>query len=409
MENYESPKEKSLRALLVRRGGFTMKKVYSEFLLGDMKAAYIKEEETGRVELVLLPGDADYEPAKKEMPYADSLIQIKLAGDAYKGAFAGGRSMRESGSVEALVFAGQQAVEEDVATQIHTRFTDARGYAYEHMLIWEKGKKSLLSYTVFENHSAHTAELEMLSSFSMGGISPYISSDEWGQIRVHRLRSVWSMEGRLQTQLLEDLQLEPSWCGHGVRCERFGQVGSMPVNGYFPYAVVEDTKSDIFWGAQLMHNASWQMEFYRRGDDLQLSGGLADYDFGHWKKEIAPGETFTTPTAILSVCRGGGIDNISQRMTASIEAAVDAGPASEQELPVIFNEYCTTWGCPSHENICAIVDAIKDKGFSYFVIDCGWYKQEGVPWDVAMGDYRISKELFPEGLQKTVDAIKQNG
>ncbi|MGN1171371.1 MAG: glycoside hydrolase family 36 protein, partial [Lachnospiraceae bacterium] len=97
------------------------------------------------------------------------------------------------------------------------------------------------------------------------------------------------------------------------------------------------------------------------------------------------------------------------RMTAALETAVDAGPASEQELPVIFNEYCTTWGCPSHENICAIVDTIKVKGFSYFVIDCGWYKQEGIPWDVAMGDYRISKELFPEGLQKTVDYIKANG
>lgn len=34
-----------------------MKKVYSEFILGDMKAAYMKEDETGRVELVLLPGD----------------------------------------------------------------------------------------------------------------------------------------------------------------------------------------------------------------------------------------------------------------------------------------------------------------------------------------------------------------
>lgn len=96
-------------------------------------------------------------------------------------------------------------------------------------------------------------------------------------------------------------------------------------------------------------------------------------------------------------------------MTAAVEAAVETGPVSEQELPVIFNEYCTTWGCPSHENICAIVDAIKDKGFSYFVIDAGWYKQEGVPWDLAMGDYRTSPELFPEGMQKTADVIKAGG
>lgn len=386
-----------------------MKCLYSEFLLGDMKAVYVQDEETGSVELVLLPADACYEPAYKEKPYPDSLVQVKLAGDAYQGAYAGGRTLRQSASVCALALEGQEKQEQDGKIEICTILKDARGYVYKHFLIWQVGKKHLLSYTVFENHTGAAAELELLSSFSLAGISPFISSDEWGRIQVHRIRSVWSMEGRLETQLLEDLQLEPSWGGHAVRCERFGQVGSMPVNGWFPYVAVEDTKSDIFWGAQLMHNASWQMELYRRGDDLNVSGGLADYDFGHWKKRIASGECFTSPVAILSVCRGGGIDRISQRMTAALEETVDDGPEAEQELPIIFNEYCTTWGCPSHENICKIVDAIKDKGFAYFVIDCGWYKQEGIPWDVAMGDYRISGELFPEGLQKTVDYIKAHG
>lgn len=386
-----------------------MKQVYSEIRLGDMKAVYVQDEETCSMELVLLPEDASYEPAYREKPYPDSMVQVKLVGDAYRGAYAGGRTMRESASVEALIFDRQQVEKQGEKTEVRTVFRDERGYVYRHILTWQDKNQSLFSHTVFENHSTQEAELELLSSFSLGGISPFVSSEEWGQIRVHRIRGVWSMEGRTESQLLEELQLEPSWGGHAVRSERFGQVGSMPVNGYFPYAVIEDTKSDIFWGAQLMHNASWQMELYRRGDDLNISGGLADYDFGHWKKKVAPGEQFTTPTAILSVCRGGGIDKISQRLTAAIEAAVDAGPAPEQELPIIFNEYCTTWGCPSHENICAIVDKIREKGFSYFVIDCGWYKQEGVPWDVAMGDYRISQELFPEGLQKTVDYIKESG
>lgn len=386
-----------------------MKKVYSEFILGDMKTCYVQDEETGSMELVLLPADMAYEVAYREKPYPDSLVQVKLVGDTYAGGYAGGRTMRQNASVDALVFEEQKKKEDNGETVICTVLTDARGYRYRHFLRWKEGKKSLLSHTEFENVSKEKVGLELLSSFSLGGISPFVGADEAGKLKLHRIRSVWSMEGREESQVIEDLQLEPSWGGHAVRCERFGQVGSMPVNGYFPYAVMEDVKSDLFWGAQICHNASWQMEVYRRGDDVNLSGGLADYDFGHWMKEIAPGETFVTPTAILSVCRGGGIDEISQRMTAAVEDAVNQGPASEQELPIIFNEYCTTWGCPSHENICGILDAIKDKGFSYFVIDCGWYKQEGVPWDVAMGDYRVSKELFPEGLDKTVDAIKAHG
>lgn len=191
--------------------------------------------------------------------------------------------------------------------------------------------------------------------------------------------------------------------------ERFGQVGSMPVNQYFPSLILEDSKNDVFWGAMLAHNASWQMEIYRKDDGISISGGIADREFGHWLKEINSGEMFTTPSAILSVCKGGGCDRISQRMTSCLNEVLDQGPENEQSLPVIFNEYCTTWGCPSHENICGILKAIKGKGFDYFVIDCGWYKEEGIPWYNVMGDYNISKELFPEGLDKTVEAIKATG
>lgn len=433
-----------------------MKKQYSEYLLGDMRACYVQDEETGSMELVLLPADMAYEVACREKPYPDSLIQVKLVGDTYAGAYAGGRTMRQNPSVAAMVFERQEVkrdgdveVREDGArrlasegseeeagnrecggreadiwrlvsenqkvmgeggrTVICTVFADKRGYRYRHFLVWKEGKKSLLSFTAFENNTREKAGLELFSSFSLGGISPFVGADESGYLKLHRIRSVWSMEGRVETQVFEDMQLEPSWGGHAVRCERFGQVGSMPVNGYFPFAVVEDAKSDVFWGAMICHNASWQMEIYRRGDDAAFSGGLADHDFGHWMKEIAPGETFVSPAAILSVCRGGGIDGISQRMTAALDDVLDQGPASEQTLPVIFNEYCTTWGCPSHENICGILEAIKDKGISYFVIDCGWFKEEGVPWDISMGDYRVSKELFPQGLDKTVKAINDHG
>ena len=130
---------------------------------------------------------------------------------------------------------------------------------------------------------------------------------------------------------------------------------------------------------------------------------------GQWWKRVAPGESFLTPTAILSVCNGGGVDRISQRLTLSGSRILENAPESEQSLPIIFNEYCTTWGCPSHENISEILKVIKDKGISYFVIDCGWYKEEGIPWDIAMGDYQVSGELFPEGLEKTTEAIREAG
>jgi alpha-galactosidase len=263
-------------------------------------------------------------------------------------------------------------------------------------------------YTTFKNESETPVTLEMLSSFELGNLTPFEPDDAPDTLLLHRLRSKWSHEGRLHTETIEDLQLEPSWSSWSVSSERFGQLGSMPVKKFFPFIAVEDKKHHVLWGAQLAHEASWQMEAYRQDDCLHISGGLADREFGHWMKELKQGEELVTPYAILSVCEGD-IDLLCHRLTEAGQRYVDAGPASEQELPVLFNEYCTTWGCPSHENICGILKAIDKKGFDYFVIDCGWFKAEGVPWDISMGDYEVSSALFPEGLDKTVAQIRAYG
>lgn len=383
--------------------------LFREYTLGDMKCEYYIDSDTRNVELVLVPGSETAGVWEKKKQSIDSLIQIKLAGDTYPGGYAGGKTMRQGESVAKFQYKEQIMIRKENGVEICTTLSDSRGYEAKHYLSWITDSKYLKIYSTFQNISNQTVKLEMISSFSLGGISPFLEGDGHDRMKVHRFRSVWSMEGRLETKSIEELQLEPSWAGHAVRSERFGQAGSMPVNQYFPSLILEDSDHNIFWGAMLAHNASWQMEIYRKDDGISISGGIADREFGHWMKEIHPSELFSTPHAIVSVCKDGGCDRISQRMTSCLNETLDHGPESEQSLPVIFNEYCTTWGCPSHDNICGILEAIKGRGFDYFVIDCGWYKEQGIPWDISMGDYNVSKELFPDGLEKTVEAIKYHG
>lgn len=379
------------------------------YILGDMQCLYFFDSENGQTDMTLLPASVEYKEGKKEKPYTDSLVQIHILGDDSPGGYSQGRTMRQGASTYGFRFKAQDVADIEGGKEICTTLEDKRGLVLKHYITWQEGDPFVTCRTVFQNKSVSPVSLGLLSSFSVGKISPFVASRDEGCLYVHRLRSVWSMEGRLETRPAEDFQLEPSWGGHAVRCERFGEAGSMPVNGYFPYLVIEDKKSGILWGAQLAHNASWQMEVYRRGDNISMSGGLADREFGHWVKSVDAGGEFATPEAILSVCRGGGIDCISQRMTRYAEHFANSAPESEQSLPIVFNEYCTTWGNPSHENIKSILEAIKGKGISYFVIDCGWYKTEGVPWDISMGDYNESKNLFPEGLDKTVRMIHDAG
>jgi Alpha-galactosidase len=378
-----------------------------EYKFGDMIALYHIDEDSKNVELEIIPDNYKDRIVSNKKHSIDSLVQLKLAGDIYPGGYAGGNTMRQGESTIRLGYKQQDYFSFDDKKEVITVLEDSRGYIIEHHLIWFLNSQSIETYTSLENLSNDEISIEMISSFSLGGITPFVEKDAYDTLKVHRLRSVWSMEGRLESRSIEDLQLEPCWADHAIRAERFGQVGSMPVNRYFPYIAVEDSKNNIFWGAQLAHNASWQMELYRRDDCLAISGGLADREFGSWMKTLSKNEKFTTPKAIISVCGNGDIDKISQRLTSSIDRGVDEGPEVEQDLPIIFNEYCTTWGCPSHENISNIVEKIKDKGFTYFVIDCGWYKEKDVPWDISMGDYNPSEDLFSEGLEKTVDVIRK--
>ena len=198
--------------------------------------------------------------------------------------------------------------------------------------------------------------------------------------------------------------MEPSWARHGVRWERFGQVGSLPVNGWFPWMVLEDAENGVFWGCLLAHNASWQMEVCRQDDAVALTGGLADYGFGHWRKTLRPGARFQSPPAYLTVCRGKDVDDAARRLVHAMDADIPAAP-----LPLFFNEYCTTWGVPSAQSVTAQLACLRGKGFTHFVMDAGWYKPEDNNWEDALGDYQVSRALFPGGIEKTVEAIRAEG
>lgn len=384
--------------------------VLQEYKLGDMVARYLINRDSMQVGFQLLPENVSQENIVTDNCFMESLIQYKLTGDIYNEAYAGGCSMRNGESVRKLKFSEQTDEFVGEQLQVNTIMMDEDGHRLIHHLVWLKNMPYVRISCTFENQSKTNCCLEMFESFSLGGLSPYMQGDGNGTLWLHRVRSVWSQEGRHEAIPVEDLQLEPAWDPHAVRCERFGQAGSMPVNRFFPFAAIEDRKNHVFWGAQIAHPASWQMEVYRKDNGLALSGGLADRELGHWMKNVEPGKNFTTPEAIVSTAHTDSFDIFTGRLTTAglVEGFLKA-PESEQDLSIVFNEYCTTWGNPSHENICEIVDAIKGKGFKYFVIDCGWYKENGIPWDIGMGDYEVSSELFPDGMEKTVQVIKDAG
>lgn len=384
------------------------REIIKSFIFGDMLVNYLKDKDE-LVTLELIPLGMENEVKREGKIFRpDSLIQAKLVGDKYPGTLAGGVSMNNGETVENMKYDHQEVIKTENDTTVRTYLNDGKKHIFVHVLKYTKGDYALGCYSEFINENEDTATLEYITSFSIGNVTPFEYGPATESLNLYRVRSKWSHEGRLIKESAEELQLENSWVNWHPISVRFGQRGSMPVREYSPFGAVEDRKNNVIWAAQLAIECSYQMEFYRRDHALCFMGGLADREFGHWMKNVKTNEVFTTPMAIITVCQGD-IDYASQRMTAYGNKYLKKNPECEESLPVLFNEYCTTWGLPSHDNIKNIVEAIKGHDIKYFVIDAGWYVEEGRGWGDGMGDYIPSPKLFPNGIKYTIDMIKDAG
>ncbi len=399
----------------------------AEYLLGDLLVRY--QAPADRPEawgLSILPAalagraveprewlDA---PAVRDLPAAwnqirawevDPLVHVHVAGDAYPGGYAQGRTLRDSATTQGLAVREHVREEHAGLTVLRTTLVAAGGLVCVHEVIFEGKSGTLEIRTSAENPTDRPLTLEFLSAFSLGGVTPFAADDAAGRLRVHRFRSAWSAEARHEVRSVEELQLERSWIGHGVRSERFGQAGSLPVNGWFPTVGLEDTIAGVTWLAQLATPGTWQLEISRRADQLALSGGGADRLSGEWRRVLQPGESFEAPAAFLTVV-AGPLEAAADRLVAAQRARAAARPAGEEEMPIVFNEWCTSWGHPTHDKLVQLADRLAGSGVKYLVIDDGWAERPGDKFQ-QNGDWRVNRKAFPGGLKATTDALRARG
>ena len=384
-----------------------MGKILSQTVLGGLCALY-RQDEAGTADLLLVPAGTEADICRADCA-PEPLVQAKLAEDDAPAYFSGGRTMRNSPTTRAINYTGQTVRHEPDRAVITTTLTDLLGLRYTHVLTLFADNPAAEVQVTVENTGTAPHTLEMLSSFTLGSLSPYSEGLAPGTLVIHRMRSTWSAEGRLESRPAEDLQLEPSWKQYSANSVRFGCVGSFPVRGFVPFCAVEDTAHGVTWAAATTQGSSWQMELYRQDFGLTLSGGLADAEFGAWCKCLAPGECFTAPKAVVTAVRGG-VEEASRALAENTRRTIEARlPACEREMPVIFNEFCSTWGCPTEESVLRQVKALQGRGIGYYVIDAGWYDDQSFDSGNRLGRWEVSRKAFPRGLSPVVEAIHTAG
>lgn len=381
--------------------------VKNAVLLGDMEAVYLLDHASGLMGFELLPAGMYSGSPIGEDSSVDSMVQLYLTGDVFPAGFSGGHTMRNGESCNILRFQEQKISETGESIEIRTYLGNSEICAC-HIVSYQKGSRFIGVKTELANLGKPAIQVEMLSSFSLCNLFDFQAGDRAGDILLHRLQSKWTMEGRLESRTALELQMEADWQGYGAQSIRFGQVGTMPVRRYFPWFALEDRRFHCVVGGMLSYAGSWQMEFYGKGKRTAFSGGLADYEFGHWRKKLLSGEKIVTPAAYLAVCEGS-LNEFDNRLQEVNKVNIKGYAGKEKELPVVFNEFCTSWGRPQEENILNMLDLLKGKGIGYFVIDAGWYAKENGDWENSMGDWEVSKSLFPHGMKTMADSIRKAG
>ena len=381
-------------------------KCIGKYVLGDMLLEYIQDG-NGLTGLQLIPQDMTGKTVEQEHCAVEPLVQLKVLGDPYAGAFGSGVTMRDSATVLRERFVSQVEEKIEQGKRIVTKL-DCGELRIEHIVDWDVRVQALRFESRVTNKGCEAVTLELLSSGTLGMLTPFDSGLHQENLNIYRMRSRWANEAVLEKRLAEELLLVPSSLYEEIYTVRYGHVGNKPTNIYIPFAAVEDIQQNVLWGMMLSHASSWQIEFARRDNGLSVSGGLADADFGHWMKTLQPGESFSAPEIWVTVCHGT-IDDLCNRLVSAQKPAMEHLPEGEQELPVIFNEWCTSWGCPDAVHMARLSERLKGWPIRYLVMDAGWYKDAAYEWFEKTGDWIPSKEKYPEGLKAVCDGIRAAG
>ena len=377
-----------------------MTREYRRYTLGDMLLAFRLDEE-GHMSMTLLPAGTEGQLQEKDYR-PESLAQLHAEGDPFPNGYGNGITLAGTRASADFHFVSQEQDENGIVTVLATE----AGRIIRHRVRWQDGWQGIEVRTAFENGTKEPVRLDLLSSVSLSGITPFTAGDASDALVLHRFQSAWSAEGRLLSQPVEEAMLERSWTGHALRIVQFGQTGSMPVRGFFPFAALEDRSAGVVWAMQLACPSSWQMEIRRKDDCLNMMASLADGETGHWVKTIRPGECFESPPAFVSAGKGN-LDSVSQRLLTVFRTLC---PEAETPLPVLFNEYCTSWGAPTHSRLERLAGTLEGHDVDYLVIDAGWYRRSSGGWSDCGGDWIPEEQnAFPKGLKAAADLIRAHG
>lgn len=161
-------------------------------------------------------------------------------------------------------------------------------------------------------------------------------------------------------------------------------------------------ESGLVYFGQLAYSGSWQISIEQLPSwDVRVHGG---YNLADFELTLGPGERHVTPVFITGVSAEGW-GGASRRMHAFTTERVLPRP---RPRPVLYNSWEATYFDLSFAGQVDLARKAVAIGVELFCVDDGWFG--GRRNDRAgLGDWTVSPEVFPEGLEPLVAEVHRLG
>ncbi|MFD5743598.1 alpha-galactosidase [Streptomyces massasporeus] len=276
------------------------------------------------------------------------------------------------------------------------------------------GLPVLRSEVTLRNEGRDTLHLESVSSFATGCLTTPDPAD------LDAADLLWAENDWLAECRWQRRPLRLTSPDHGGRVQNAngrsgfaltGQ-GTWSSCGHLPMGGLTDRRTGRTWVWQVEHNGGgWRWECAEREQTACLAlFGPTDSHHG-WRQPLEPGAVFRTVPVALSFSTDGGPDAAFAALTRYRRVERRPHP-DHQALPVIFNDYMNClMGDPTTEKLLPLIDAAAEAGAEYFVIDAGWYDDDGDGWWTTVGAWEAAPSRFPgeKGIHEVLDRIRERG
>lgn len=276
----------------------------------------------------------------------------------------------------------------DNAISIHCRDGNL-AIACEHSLAIDPTTGVVRCSTRLENLSQETLEVDWCASLCLP--------------LDHRLDRVLSFTGRWSGEF--EVESIDSFQGSIVRESKAGRTSHDVFPGGFAVTADTNETSGLVMGFHLAWsgNHRWRVDRHSDGRSLVQMGEMTFPG----EIRLANGESYQTPD-LLAVWSENGLNGATEKFHTHLIDGVLDRRAFKKPRPVHYNTWEAVYFNHNEEALIELAEAAASVGAERFVLDDGWFggrRHDGA----GLGDWWVSKDVYPDGLHPIVDRVKALG